>query len=222
LTACSFGPPFPTVLAEFDGCTEYVEDKLGQSGVWTGASPFGDARYEAAAKERFFVFRGVGDGVIMPDDQTNPFNLPSHQADANESAASFNGYVDRARAAGGWHILLIHTILPTTALWYNPVKLEDLTATIRRTRALGDVWIDTVANVGAYWLGQRIFSAATKVTTGNATTWTWTLPPHFPPGKALRLLARGGTLSQRGAPLVPSAHGVYEMALDDGELTLTR
>ena len=53
---------------------------------------------------------------------------------------------------------------------------------MRHARSLGDVWVDTVANVGAYWRGQQILAAAPSSASGASTTWTWSLPPHFPPG----------------------------------------
>jgi hypothetical protein len=58
---------------------------------------------------------------------------------------------------------------------------------------------------------------------GGATTWTWTLPPHFPPGRSLRVVVRGGgTLAQGGQPLARGAQGESRVALDAGMLTLTR
>ena len=39
-------------------------------------------------------------------------------------------------------------------------------------------------------------------------TWSWTLPPHFPTGKQLRVKLDGG--------------GTHEVALDRGQLTVAR
>jgi hypothetical protein len=222
LTACSFGAPLPDILAEFDGCTAYVKEKYGQGEVWTGASPFGDTGYDAAAAERFFVYRGVSEGTVRPNDRTDPFNLPCHVTATDESEASLDAYVDKARASGAWQILLIHTIRPTEAIWYNPIDLTVLTASMVHAKSLGDVWVDTLANVAAYWVGQKVFAATKPVSSGDRTTWSWTLPPHFPPGKALRITSAGGTLSQGASMLAPNERGYYDIALDAGSLTLTR
>ena len=63
-------------------------------------------------------------------------------------------------------------------------------------------------------------SSVTPVVAGDTTTWTWTLPDHFPPGKYVRVMVDGGTLSQSGSLLPWNDHGYYEVALDAGSLTL--
>ena len=97
--------------------------------------------------------------------------------------------------------------------------LSTIVDCIDHARSLADVWIDTVASIGAYWRGQKVFSAAAPVTSGTATTWTWTLPPHFPPGKHLRVTVDGGTLAQRGTALPWVTRGYYEISLDAGSLS---
>ena len=78
-----------------------------------------------------------------------------------------------------------------------------------------------MVDVGAYWLGQRAFSRAMTSQTGNARTWSWTLPGQFPTGKYIRARVDGGTPSQNGQPLTWDPHGYYEIALDAGSVTLT-
>jgi peptidoglycan/xylan/chitin deacetylase (PgdA/CDA1 family) len=219
LTGCSFGTPDATLPPEIDQCTAYIPQHFGQSAVWTGASPFGDTGYDSDASSRFFVYRGVAGGMVAPNDSTNPFDLPCHLAATGETAATFNAATTAAVSARDWQIFLIHTILPTTAVWYNPVQITDVTGTMSYTKSLGDVWIGTVAEVGAYWRGQKTFSAVTPTTSGNDKTWTWTLPMNFPPGKYLRVTVSGGTLTQGGAALPWVSHGYYEVALDAGSLT---
>ncbi len=219
LTGCSFGTPLATLPPELDECSTYIPQHFGQSAVWTGASPFGDTGYDTDASSRFFVYRGVGGGMIAPNDNTNAFNLPIHLAATGETAASFNAEAEAAVSAGDWLIYLVHTILPTTAVWYNPVQITDVTGTMSATKALGNVWIDTVAAVGAYWRGQKIFTSVTPTTSGSDKTWTWTLPAHFPSGKYLRVTVGGGTLTQAGVALPWVSHGYYEVALDAGSLT---
>jgi peptidoglycan/xylan/chitin deacetylase (PgdA/CDA1 family) len=222
LSGCSFGTPAAgaTVTDELNQCNAYITSHYTQGAVWTGASPFGDTGYDTAASSIFFVYRGVGGGTIGANDTTDPFNLPIHLAASGETAASFDTATDQAQSAGRWLIFLIHTILPTTANWFNPVQITDVTGGMSHGQGLGNVWMATVANVGAYWRAQKIVSSAAPSTSAGTTTWTWALPAHFPSGKFLRVTVTGGTLSQRGQTLAWNAHGYYEVALDAGSLTL--
>ena len=111
--------------------------------------------------------------------------------------------------------------MPTQAVWYAPVAIGDVTTGITHARLLPDVWTGTLVDVAAYWRGQKLLSEAQPTVTGTSTTWTWTLPPHFPSGKVLRATVSGGTLTQNGRPLLWSPHGYYELALDAGALTLS-
>jgi hypothetical protein len=126
----------------------------------------------------------------------------------------------RAYPCGKWLIFLIHSIDPTTAEWYNPVNITDVTGSMSHAKGLTDVWTDTVVAIGAYWRGQKVLAATTPTTSGTTQTWTWTLPPHFPAGKFLRVTVGGGTPSQSGRTLTWNDHGYYEIALDAGSLTL--
>jgi hypothetical protein len=84
-----------------------------------------------------------------------------------------------------------------------------------------DVWIATMEDAGAYWLGQKSFADSISSMTGDETTWSWTLPSSFPPDKYLRVTVDGGTLTQNGNPVTWDPHGYYEIALDEGSATLT-
>jgi hypothetical protein len=141
-------------------------------------------------------------------------------AAAGESADSFNRVILDTKTAGNWVIMLIHTIKPTNANWYNPVDIGAITASIAATKELGGVWQDSVVNVGAYWAGQKAFAAATTKTEGSQQTWSWSLPKNFPTGKCLRATVGGGVLRQNGKELTWNEHGYYEIALDAGSLTL--
>jgi hypothetical protein len=77
-----------------------------------------------------------------------------------------------------------------------------------------------MVSVGAYWRAQTVFTQVTPTTRGRVTTWSWTLPDHFPPGKFLRVTVDGGTLRQGGRPIPWDHHGYFEVALDKGTLTL--
>jgi len=72
---------------------------------------------------------------------------------------------------------------------------------------------DTVANVGAYWVGQKLVEGGAS---GNS--WAWKLPAHFPAGRFVRVKVDGGTFSQGGRALSWDGHGYYEVSLDTGAL----
>jgi peptidoglycan/xylan/chitin deacetylase (PgdA/CDA1 family) len=219
LTGCSNGSA-TSLDAELDDCTSYIVTHFGQPAVWTAASPFGDTGYDAPDATRFFLNRGVWSGTIGPADGSDPFNLPIHAAVEGETVDSFNAAIDGAESAGRWLIFLVHTITPTAASWYAPIDISVVTGSASHATSLGDMWIDSMANIGAYWRAQKVLAAVTPTTTGQTSTWTWTLPAHFPPGHVLRVTVDGGTLAQNGTPLAWDPHGYYEIALDAGALTL--
>ena len=220
---CSNGATFTSIDQEFDDVTTYIETSGHQAAAWTAAYPFGDTGYEPAAKDRFFLARGVSPGLIAPGDDTDPFDLPCVAAIAQggEPASTFVADVDGTRMQGKWMIFLFHSITPTTQSWYAPTDIGSITGSMDHAKALADVWLDSVVNVGAYWLGQKLLSTAVPSSSAGAMTWTWSLPPHFPTGKYLRVSVDGGTLTQGAGPLVWDAHGYYEISLDSGSLTLT-
>lgn len=220
LTGSCFGKPLKNLEAEIDECKKYIMEHFGQADVWTIAAPYGDIGWKDIAKSRFFLHRGVGGGTVGPNDNTDPFNLPCYMANTGDKAEKFNVLIDSARRNGRWLIFLFHTITPTKDNWYAPVDIDEITKSINHAKSLGDVWIDTVANVGAYWVGQKLLSSITPSMFGEEMTWTWTLPLHFPKGKYLRVKVDGGTLKQGDRVLQWDPHGYYEVALDEGRLTL--
>jgi peptidoglycan/xylan/chitin deacetylase (PgdA/CDA1 family) len=213
---------FSSAALEIDSDTSYIENLIGASSVRTMAYPYGDGAYAPLAKDRFFLARGVRSGTVAANDATDPFDLPTIGAHGGEAASAFNASIDTARGSGRWVIFLFHSLLPTPYAWYASVNLTSVTGAIAYAKSQRDVWIDTVANVGAYWLGQRILSNAQPSASDGAETWTWSLPAHFPAGKTLRVTVDGGTLSQNGTPLLWNDHGYYEVALDIGSLTWSR
>jgi peptidoglycan/xylan/chitin deacetylase (PgdA/CDA1 family) len=222
LSGCSFGTAAATLADELDGCTSYIAQHYApQTTAWTAASPFGDTGYDSAGMSRFLVNRGVAGGTIGANDNTDPFNLPIYLAQQADTALNFSNQIDAAHAAGKWLILLVHTINPTSDNWYNPVAITDVTGGMSHGKGLADVWNDSVVNVAAYWRAQKMFSALTPATSGGSSTWTWTLPANFPPGKYLRVTVAGGTLTQGATTLAWDPHGFYEVALDAGTLTLS-
>jgi hypothetical protein len=186
------------------------------------ASPFGDGSYPPLAPDRFLANRGVVSGLVGPDGAADPFNLHCYVPPARARAAAFDHEVDAAREAGKWLIVLVHGFTGGSDGAYQAVDLGEFTASVKHAQAFGDLWLDSLVNVAAYWRGGKLLSGLSPTTSGGATNWTWTLPPHFPRGKLLRVKTTGGTLSQAGKPLAWSENGYYEVALDAGALTLSR
>jgi peptidoglycan/xylan/chitin deacetylase (PgdA/CDA1 family) len=223
LTCPSGGQALATAQAEIDGATDYIKTKLGAPDVYTMAYPFGDTGYRAVAQSRFFLGRiagpGNNNGMVAPGDSTDPFLMPVIPAVGGEPASKFNGDIDATRTQGNWLTFLFHTLLPDAQNWYAGVDIGAVTGSIAHAKSLSDVWIDTFANVGSYWLGQRTLQAVTPSVASGTMTWTWTLPPHFPPGRFMRVTVDGGTLKQNSTTLAWDGHGYYEVALDLGTLS---
>jgi len=208
-------------IADIDASNAAIRQKFGVD-AWTMAAPYGDGSYIAIATQRYLINRGVANGEIGPNDETDPFNLHCYVPPTGAKASVFNAEVDAARSAGKWKTVLVHGFSGGTDGAYQPVSIDEFVASVNYAKSLNDVWIDTVASVGAYWRAQKMFAAITPSTSGNSKTWTWTLPPHFPPGKVLRVKVDGGTLTQPGGrTLAWDEHGYYEVALDAGSLTLS-
>lgn len=205
---------------DVDDATAFIEDNFGVT-VYTMAAPNGAAVYTDLAKPRFFINRGVQNGIIAPNDNTDPFTLRCYIPPTGANEAAFNSEVDSARTAGGWRVVLVHGFTGGSDGAYQPVPLDAFTASVEHAKSLSDVWIDSVMNVAAYWRGQKTFTSVTPATSGSDQTWTWTLPDHFPPGKYLRVTVTGGTLKQGGNAIPWDGHGYYEVALDEGSLTLS-
>jgi peptidoglycan/xylan/chitin deacetylase (PgdA/CDA1 family) len=207
----------PNLANDTDTATTFIEGRFGVT-VYTMAAPFGDAQYGQVAQSRFLINRGVGGGQIAPNGNTDRFNLPTFIPNPNAPASDFNSRVDTARAQGLWETVLVHSFIPGTG--FQPVALAQFSAAVNYAKGLGDVWIDTMVDVGAYWIAGRMLTQATPTTQADTSTWTWTLPDHFPPDQFLRVTVDGGTLSQAGVPLTWDEHGYYEVSLDVGSLSL--
>lgn len=207
--------------ANIDGASALIRQAFGVE-VWTMAAPFGDPSYGPLAASRFLVNRGVVNGLVGANDAVDPYDLYCYApAESGVRAATLNAEVDSAHAAGKWRIILLHGFSGGSDGAYLPVNFAEFAANVNHAKGLGDVWIDSMVAVASYWRGQRAVAAASPTTSGASTTWTWTLPTHFPPGKYLRVRVAGGTLSQSGKALPWNEHGYYEVALDAGSLTLS-
>jgi len=215
--------------AEFDDTSDYIRTRIGQSGVWTAAYPFGDTDYKAVAASRFFVVRGVWPGMTAPGTASDALNLPitgfpgDPKSPGGDPVSTFNAAMDMALGQGRWVIYLVHTVLPSPKHnWGGGEDIGAITGNMAYGKSFGTMWIDSVVNIGAYWRGQQLLQAATPRTSGGVTTWRWPLPPNFPPGRKLRVVVDGGTLTQDGMPLSWDRHGYYEVALDAQSLSWTR
>lgn len=219
-----------TLGADTDAGDAFLKTNLGVT-VYTMAAPYGTGTYGDVARTRYLINRGVSGSPMLPNGATDPFNLscwiPPENATAagtmiNGQLVGFNPMVDSVRAAGGWQTFLVHgfTDMDAGEGAYQPVPFSEFVAGVNYTKSLGDVWIDSVVNVGAYWLGQKAFNATPPSTSGDTTTWTWTLPDHFPPNKYLRVTVDGGKLVQNDQALPWDPHGYYEVALDAKSLKL--
>lgn len=206
--------------SDIDAAERVITGTLKAPGVWTLAYPFGDTRWREATEPRVFLARGVQPGSVAPHGGDR-YNLPVFPVAQGQVARDFDQGVDSARAQRHWLIFMFHSLRPTKADWFAGVETSDVVANVRRTQGLRDVWIGTLADVGAYWVGQQIVEAAVAKADNPDTpqTWRWAVPAHFPPGRMLRVRVDGGTLSQGGQDLPWDAHGFYTVALDAGELS---
>ena len=208
---------------EYDLCTDRIKQKYGVENVWTTASPFGDAGYDSVAATRFLLNRGVQHGQIDPHGETDIYNLPVHDPVPGETSSTLNSFIDLADSSGKWQIFMFHSLQPGTG--FHPVDAADVIASIDHAKSLGDVWIDTMANVGAYWIGDKaVTQGAVEVDSERPTEGSvisWTLPAHFPTGRFVRVTVTGGILKQNGRVLPWNDAGFYEVALDPGSLTIS-
>lgn len=206
--------------SDTDEATRFIETTFGVTPL-TMAAPYGADGYRAVASTRFLINRGVRSGLVKPNDTTDPFALFCYIPAENAAADAFNGEVDAARSGGGWHVVLVHGFTGGSDGAFQPVAFEEFVSAVEYAKSLGDMWIDSVLNIGAYWLGQKAFDSANyQVEASGAVTYTWALPEHFPSGRVVRVTASGGTLTQAGSELSWNEHGYYEVSLDERSLTV--
>jgi peptidoglycan/xylan/chitin deacetylase (PgdA/CDA1 family) len=209
----------PNIGADTDAATAFIESRFDVT-VYSMAAPFGNTSYIAVAQPRFLFNRGVNGGLVRPNDDSDPFNLPCFIPATGLNAAGFNAQVDSARNGRAWQIMLVHGFTGGNDGAFQPVAIGQFTAGVQYAKSFGDVWIDTLLEIGAYWRAQKLLSSVIPTSADGTTTWSWVLPDHFPPNRFLRVRIDGGTLTQSGVPLAWDDHGYYEVSLDAGSLTL--
>lgn len=205
--------------ANIDGANTAIQNTFDKPAS-TMAAPNGDSACTGQAPGRVFINRGVSpSNPVRPLDNSNPFQLNCYIPSTGQAASAYNNNIDSALSQKGWVIYVIHGINPGTSHTFQPVSWDGLKGAIEYAKSK-NVWIDTMENIGSYWLGQKEFAKAMTQTNGSSKTWTWTLPDKFPTGKYLRVKVDGGTLSQGGQPLTWDPHGYYEISLDEKSVTL--
>lgn len=206
--------------ADIDAASTFLQSQYGVK-AYTMAAPYGSGTYTPLAETRFLINRGVSNSLILPNGTANPFNLPCYIPATGALASTMNPQVDSAVTGGGWRVVLVHGFEGGADGAYQPVAISEFLSHVNYAKSLGMLWIDSVVNVGAYWRAQKLVSALTPTQSGTDSSWTWTLPSNFPPGKCLRVTVDGGTLKQNGKTLDWNDQGFYEIALDAGSVTLS-
>ncbi|WP_437276711.1 polysaccharide deacetylase family protein [Sorangium sp. So ce375] len=206
--------------SDTDAGTKDIKDKFGIT-PYTMAAPMGAEAYVNIAQSRFMINRGVSDALIGPNDNTNPFKLPTYIPPQNASKAQMDAEVTSARSGKKWRTFCIHGFTGGSDGAYQPIPFQAWVDHVKGVKEFGDVWIGTMETIGAYWRGQKAISEGTNTKNGNDTTYNWTLPQNFPPGKFVRVTVTGGTLKQGGVALKWHPKGYYEVALDAKSVTLS-
>lgn len=208
----------PHLAEDIDRATAFIE-RTFDTAVWTMAAPYGAAQYCAVAEARFLVNRGVNDGLVLPLDTTNRFDLSCYVPPEGARGWDYDQKIQAARAAGGWQIFLVHGFSGGDDDAYQPVSLEGFVASVERTKSQGDVWIGTLKDIAAYWLGQRAFAEARVLEGPDGLSYVWDLPSHFPPGRTL-LAEAPFELRQYGRSVVRDDAGNSVIELDARALTV--
>ncbi len=191
--------------------------------VYTMAAPGGDPAFGAEATAGHFMNRSLGTSYMRAGNDSSPsaFNTYCYLPSSGAAASTLESNLIDARAAGAWGCMVIHGFKDGGDGAYQPIPFDAFTTTVNYAKGLGDMWLDTFENVGAYWRGQVAFEKNAPATSGTTQTWTWTLPSNFPTGKCLRVTVDGGTVQQGGKTVPWDGHGYYEISLDEGLLTLS-
>ncbi len=243
LSNCAFGTPdaeHGTIATQISAANDFIESSLGQPSVWTMASPYGDGNYDSFATAAGFiahrdVWTDKSASFLAPGDVANVYHLPCYAGagasggwGVDDKQATFEKIINDARGRGRWGIFLFHSVAPND--WdvggnCCPVPATAIAGSMEHLKAWGDVWGDSMVNVAAYTIGQNLLASLTPTASNGSTTWTWTLPPNFPPGKYLRVTVDGGTLKQTidsvEHTLPWNERGFYEVSLSAGNLTLS-
>jgi hypothetical protein len=157
--------PVGTAEEEIDQTTTYITGHFGTAAVYSFASPFGDTGWNTYAASRFLVGRGVTSGMVPATGQADWYNLPVFAVTAGQTVTNFNAGIDDTRSRGRWSIFMFHSLLPTASNWFAGVEIADVVASIEHAQSLGDIWFDTMGEVGAYARAQQMFEGLSQART---------------------------------------------------------
>jgi hypothetical protein len=205
-----------------------IKSKFGVT-AYSVAAPNGDQSYQTVvpSMKKFLTNRTAGNsgGISMTDDPTSKeWALPCIIPATGANASTMEGLFKNDVTGGKWQVFLVHGFSGGSDGAYQPVSITEFTSTVKWARDQGTIWVDTVENVSAYWIGAYKFSKLAAATSGTDKTWTWKTSDFntpFPPGHYLRVTTNGGTLKQGSTTLGWDDHGYYEVSLDAGTLTLS-
>jgi len=170
------------------------------------------------------VARGGGqaDNYLTPDMDPDWMNLPSQATMTAYAYETYKDWVDVALARGAWAPIMIHAIEGSN--WFQPVAkatyVQFLDYLVEKE---ADLWTAPFLEVGAYWRAQKMVEASEPKKRGKWTTIKWKKPALFPKGVILkaRVEGKGLVVAQGGKAVKALEPGVYPIAFDAGEVTLT-
>ena len=205
-----------------------IKSKFGVT-AYSFAAPNGDSSYQTVVPPMKILTTnrtaGNSGGIAITDNPSSKqYALPCMIPATGASSSTMTSTISSGISGGKWNIFLVHGFTGGNDGAYQPVDIAQFTATVSWAKTQGNIWIDTVGTLSAYWIGAYKFSALTATTSGTDKTWTWKTSDFatpFPPGKYLRVTTDGGILKQGSTVLQWDDHGYYEVSLDAGTLTLS-
>ncbi len=221
-----FGKTEASPEDEMERCDRFILDTAGQRRVWTFASPYGDEGWEPLAGSRYALVRSVANGTVPAEndplyEDIVPTHLPCHMAMPGESAQeTFIPLIERSRDERSWLIFCFHSILPTEENWFAGVGIDEITESVRHALGRKDVWVDTFANIGSYWLARKAVHAAAPASDARGLEWKWDVIPGLIGETSLLVRARGGDLFQGATRLKARENGLYDVLFSAGNLRL--
>jgi hypothetical protein len=163
--------------------------------VYTMAAPFGDPSYIALAAARYLINRGVNDGNILPNGNTDPFNFNCFVPATGAAASAFNNAIDAGAEGRRLEDRAGPRLHGRQRQRVPAGRDRRVHSSVNYAKALGDVWIDTVLNVAAYWRRRRCFRRSRRRPREFADMDV-DAARALPARKVLRVRVDGGTLTQ--------------------------
>jgi hypothetical protein len=214
--------------SDIDAAEQFIKSNFSYTS-YSVAAPNGDNSYvnTVAGMKEFMTNRTAGNnGAISAntDPSTKQWQLPCIIPATGAASSAMQSSISSAISGGKWVTFLVHGFSGGSDSAYQPVAIGEFTSTVSWAKTQGNIWIDSVENVSAYWIAAYKFAKLTPAASGSDKTWTWKVTDFnnpYPSGKSLRVTTDGGTLKQGDKTLEWDDHGYYEVALDAGTLTLS-